>query len=209
MTGEAGLENVVLQALGRKRNCQMLKTHPYIPFLDLAGIFRVPVGPYKRNSLSTALITNQIAGTLGLTVDELAEAARRNTLKKFGTQFCTAFNIALAAMLGRSCVSLEDAEMTQPGLYTLTNEIQINGAALVLIPEVLEQIAEKAGMDYFILPSSIHEILVAKNNGLLTADELKKIVYDNNRTDALIKPEDVLSDNVYFYSRKEKTLKIV
>ena len=56
MSRENVLENVVLQVLSRKRNRQLLKAHPHITFLDLAGIFRVPVGPFKRNSLTTALI---------------------------------------------------------------------------------------------------------------------------------------------------------
>jgi len=33
MTRESVLENVVLQALSRKRNRQLLKAHPHIPFL--------------------------------------------------------------------------------------------------------------------------------------------------------------------------------
>ena len=37
----------------------------------------------------------------------------------------------------------------------------------------------------------------------------KELAYEGNRTDGIIKPEDVLSDNVYFYSRKDKALKIV
>ena len=41
------------------------------------------------------------------------------------------------------------------------------------------------------------------------AKELKEIVYQNNRTEVAVKKEDVLSDNVYFYSRKDKSLKIV
>ena len=209
MTRESVLKNVVLQALSRKRNRQMLKVHPHISFLDLAGIFRVPVGPYRKNSLNTALITNQIIDDLGLTVDELAEAARRNTLAKFGTQFGAAHEIALCALTGRSCWSLDEATMSEPGLYTLTNEIQINGAALMLIPEILEKIGEKAGMDYYILPSSIHEVLISKDDGLLMAKELKEIVYKNNRMEVVVKQEDVLSDNVYFYSRKRKELKIV
>lgn len=209
MTRENVLENVVLQVLSRKRNRQLLKTHPHITFLDLAGIFRVPVGPYGRNSLTTALITTQIAERLNLTVDELTEAARRNTLAKFGVQFASAQQMALCAMLGRSCGSFAEATMAATGLYTLTNEIQINGSALMLIPEILEQIGEKAGMDYYILPSSIHELLIAKDDGLVNAKTLKEIVHEGNQTDSVIKPEDVLSDNVYFYSREGKSLKIV
>ena len=80
---------------------------------------------------------------------------------------------------------------------------------LTIIPDVLESIGEKAGMDYFLLPTSIHEVLIVKNDGLLTRKELKEIVYDGNRTGGLTKQEDILSDNVYFYSRKEKALIIV
>ena len=209
MTRESVLENVVLQVLGRERNCQMLDSHPHIPFLDLAGIFRVPIGPYKRNSLNTALITNQIMESLGLTVEELAEAARKNTLEKFGTQFGTAQQVAMCFMTGRFCDALEDAEMELSCHYNLTNKIEINGAALILIPEILEQVGNKAGMDYYILPSSIHEGLIKKDDGLLTAQELKKIVYQNNRLDFVVKPEEVLSDNIYHYSRRAKELKIV
>ncbi len=211
LTRENVLENVVIQALGRKRNRQMLKTHPHITLLDLAGIFRVPVGPYKRNSLTTALVTNQVAEKLELTVDELVEAARRNTVRKFGIEFQNTQRMALCSLLRQPFVPehFETMSMSESGLYTLTTHIRINGAALILLPDVLEQIGDKAGMDYFVLPSSIHEVLIAKDDGLLAAKELKEIVYQNNRTEVAVKKEDVLSDNVYFYSRKDKSLKIV
>lgn len=211
MTRETVLANVVLQVLSRKRNRQLLKSHPHITFLDLAGIFRIPVGPYKRNSLSTALITNQITEKLELTADELAEAARRNTIKKFGIEFENAHRMGLCSLLRYPWrpEPFESVSMSESGLYVLSTGIRINGAALILLPEVLEQIGEKAGMDYFVIPSSIHELLIARDDGLVAAKMLRELVYEGNRTGAVIKPEDVLSDNIYFYSRKNKTLKIV
>ena len=118
--------------------------------------------------------------------------------------------MSLCSLLRRPFVpeSFETMTMSESGLYTLTTGIRINGAALILLPDILEQIGEKAGMDYFIIPSSIHELLVTRDDGLVTAKMLKELVYEGNRTDGIIKPEDVLSDNVYFYSRKDKTLKI-
>lgn len=211
MTREYVLENVVLQALSRKRNRQMLKVHPHLQYLDLAGIFRVPLGNWEKNSLSTALITNEIAEKLSLSVDELAEAARQNTVDKLGIELINTRRMALRSLLHRPCTPepFETAEMSDFGLYTLTNTIRINGAALILIPDVLEQLGEKAGMDYYLLPSSIHELLVARDDGLVTAKMLKELIYEGNRTEGIIKSEDVLSDNVYFYSRKAKSLKIV
>lgn len=211
MTRENILKNVVLQALSRKRNRQLLKTHPHIPFLDLAGIFRVPVGPFQKDSLSTMLITNQIMEKLELSVEELMGAARRNTVAKFGIEFQNARRMALCSLLGHPSAPepFDTVSMSEPGLYTLTTKIRVNGAALILLPDVLERIGEKAGMDYFLIPSSIHELLVAKDDGLVTAKALKEIVYDGNRTNAIVKKEDVLSDNVYRYFCAEKSLKIV
>ena len=210
MTRKNVLANVVLQALSRKRNRQLLKAHPHIPFLDLAGVFRVPVGPYRRNSLSTTLISNQIFEKLELTIDELTEAARRNTVSKFGIQLINIQEMNQFFTKGRhkEPKPFGEVQMVSPGLYTLTNGIEINGAALMLIPGVLEDIGEKSGMDYYILPSSIHELLIARDDGLVSAKILKEIVHEGNRTESVIKPEDVLSDNVYFYSRTEKSLKI-
>ena len=211
MTRENVLESVVLQALSRKRNRQLLNSHPHITLLDLAGIFRVPVGPYKRNSLNTMLITNQIVERLGLTIDELTEAARRNTVAKFGIEFENAHRMGLCSLLHHPWTPepFETASMSETGLYVLTTGIRINGAALILLPDILEQIGEKAGMDYYILPSSIHELMIARDDGLVNAKMLKELVHDGNRTDAIVRQEDVLSDNVYFYSCAEKSLKIV
>lgn len=211
LTRETVLENVVLQALSRKRNRQMLKTHPHITFLDLAGIFRVPVGTYARNSLTTALITNEIAKKLELTIDELMEAARRNTVGKFGIQLISTQEMGQFFTKGRhgEPKPFDEVQMASPGLYTLTNGIEVNGAALIFIPEILEEIGDKAGMDYFIIPSSIHELMIARDDGLVTAGRLKDNVRAGNRTPEIVKPADVLSDNIYRYSRKEKTLKII
>ena len=99
--------------------------------------------------------------------------------------------------------------MTERSLYVLTNNIHINGAALMLVTDILDKIGEKAGMDYYVLPSSIHEVLIAKDDGQVTKNMLKDLIYDGNRTDGVVSPKDILSDNVYRYSRKNKGLTIV
>lgn len=203
------LDNVVLQAVGRKRNRQLLREHPHILCLDLAGIFRIPVGKYEKNSLQTMLISNQIAKKFALSSDELTAAACRNTLDKFGVKFIHAREtFGLFPGDQQKDIPFAEAAMDQPGLFVLTNDIQINGAALMLIPEILEQIGEKAGMDYYILPTSIHEIMIAKKDGLLGAKKLKSLVYKGNHTAGIVEPADILSDSVYLYCRQSKILQI-
>ena len=68
--------------------------------------------------------------------------------------------------------------------------------------EVLSEVAEKFDNDLYILPSSIHECIALPAEGdVLMVAEMVKVV---NSTEVL--PEEVLSDSVYKFDRKEKRL---
>ena len=70
---------------------------------------------------------------------------------------------------------------------------------------MLEKIEEQYGRDFYVLPSSVHELILIPDTDDRTAEELKEIVMETNRTQ--VAPEEVLSDSVYYYCRKEKVLK--
>jgi len=55
------------------------------------------------------------------------------------------------------------------------------------------------------LPSSIHEVIVVSSI-IKSAEDLALMVKDINRTE--LKPEEILSDHVYFYGKEEKIFKI-
>ena len=97
------------------------------------------------------------------------------------------------------------AEQEIISLYVLTNKIGINGAAVILYDNVLKMIAEELESDLIILPSSIHEVIVIKDDGA-DPDILKQIVCEVNLCE--VTAVEVLSGNVYRYSRKENKLTI-
>ena len=82
--------------------------------------------------------------------------------------------------------------------YVLTNIAQINGATAILYPNLLQEIGEATQSNFFILPSSIHEVILMKDNGDMNAEELQRMVMEINRTQ--VAPEEVLSDEVYSLS---------
>jgi hypothetical protein len=87
-------------------------------------------------------------------------------------------------------------------MYILTNSKGINGATCLLYPEVLQQIAEELNSDFYILPSSIHEVILVIDHGNISKMSLKEMVCDVNQTQ--VAEDEVLSDQVYYYSRKDK-----
>ncbi len=88
-------------------------------------------------------------------------------------------------------------------LYGLTNESKMFGAAMIMRQEVLEQVADYLGTDFYVLPSSVHETLLLPADGSITARELQNNVIEINGT---LSPEDRLSDQVAYYDREKKQL---
>lgn len=89
-------------------------------------------------------------------------------------------------------------------MYVITNAKGINGASCLLYPEVIKNLAHKIDSDLYILPSSIHEIIAVKANGTMNKKAFREMVFDVNRTQ--VPEEDILSDNVYFYSRERDAI---
>jgi hypothetical protein len=89
-------------------------------------------------------------------------------------------------------------------MYVLTNASGSLGAAALFYPDVKEKTGEILGSDYYILPSSIHEVILVPDAAGIDKKELCDMVKQANRT--VVEPQDILSDNVYHYSRDDRRL---
>ena len=93
-------------------------------------------------------------------------------------------------------------ESTQmPSFFVVTNQQRIDGAGALFYPEVMDNLGELLGQDYFILPSSIHEMLVLPDNGEVSADELRMMVTEVNATQ--VAPAERLTNDVYHFDTKD------
>ena len=85
-------------------------------------------------------------------------------------------------------------------MYVLTNSIKLNGAYYIMFEEYLKVFADSIDSDLFILPSSIHEILLVPMDCGVSKEELEKMVCSINNSE--LSPSEVLSDNVYEFYRE-------
>lgn len=139
-----------------------------------------------------AYVTRQAMQQHCCTQGELFTAANRNQ-QTDGYQLST-----VSAVLG---ISSPDSE--EVPLYVLTTEKAVSGSAVILNKEALRDASETIGGDLFIIPCSIHEVLLVSSS---EADpkELETIVRMVNKDE--VRPEDVLSDHVYRYDCQTKQL---
>lgn len=82
-----------------------------------------------------------------------------------------------------------------------TNELSTQGAAVMTYPEFFKMLDKKYEDGVYIIPSSVHEILVMKSQGEFGEEDeierVKGIIGAVNSQE--VRPEDYLSDNLYGY----------
>lgn len=89
---------------------------------------------------------------------------------------------------------------------TCTN-LLVGSAAGIFYPGVFEQIAEKMNGSYYILPSSVFEVIVVPDDENFDPETLSAMVVEVNREE--VKDSEVLSDHAYYYDVKEKKFRSV
>ena len=92
-------------------------------------------------------------------------------------------------------------------MFVATNIKKVNGAGVILYDGLLRTFAEKIGGDFYILPSSVHEVIFVPANGDMDARYLIQMVKEVNATE--VAPDEVLSDNVYMYYADEDRVEMM
>lgn len=188
---------IVYRLVNLDANRTLLKEIPYVPYLNLAIVFYVML---EVNEYGTAcmLIRNEHLEMWKVNANEVYERAKENTWKLLPSEF----NTMRAVMEEyRKEGSYEGMDI----LHVLTNTMRSFGAAVILYEGCLEMIADFLDDNYYVLPSSIHEvIIVAEKDSPWGGVGLSEMVREINRTQ--VDAEDVLSDFAYYYDREKKKL---
>jgi len=202
LTKQDILSRVVYGVINEGYNQEYLADKPYREFLDLAVIYRVILEETEESSKSLVL-TNGMCTLHGVNLAELEAAARRNTEQR--GFFVERLSEVLARMTGCFVSSHEPGELWVCGMRGSASEIPY-GACVLLYAGVFKNLADELASDLFILPSSIHEVLVLEAG--FASDNFQGIVKEVNGSD-VIEATDVLSDNVYYYNRETGKITIV
>lgn len=167
---------IVMNLINTEKNKGLLKTAPHKEFLDLSIVYRLIVNQ-GNHGLSTILITNPLFASMEMTVEQLDALARENTEWMFPAKL----------------VKLNGS------LYMMTNSVKIHGAATMLYKNEVRRLANKLRQNLYIIPSSIHEIMIvpAKSGDI---KHLIQMLEECNRL--YVAERDVLSNTVYLYHRK-------
>ena len=190
------LRKVVLKMISREKNTQRLLDMPHMDFLDLSVVYVVVDGDETWHSID---VTWPLCKRYGIDDEELFHSARKNTMG-IGFRARTVADI-LAEDTGVSA----DVLGSESPLWVISTNTHRYGASAMLFNGEFDKLAERYGMDLYVIPSSIHDVMAVPVKDI-EPEELRCMVAIVN--DSEVREGDLLSYNVYRYSRKDGCLTI-
>ena len=199
-------EKLSMEVVSAERNADLLEKVPHKDMEDMAVVYRFVLDS-DSDGRGSILVTNQLMDNYGITADQLHEDALRNA-PEIRPLVIEGMAEVLAKQMG-----VEDLEMLgfnippeQEQMFVASVEGNIHGAGVLAYQNFMDQAAERAGGSFFILPSSIHEVLIIPDNGKFDTASLEQMVREVNATTVDISEQ--LTDSVYHYDAEAKVFEL-
>lgn len=213
-------DRLFIKLINEEKNREMLQDIPHRMVQDLAIVYALHLKDAFDFS-GTVTVTNTLLQMWGIDEETLYTQVMLNTPRVSPAILCPLQEmmeslLPTAQFLNAPPMDISEYDFdgftikidngNDMQLYIVTNKSKIFGAASLLLPHVMEKIGEFLG-SFYVLPSSIHEVLVIPASSAMETSELIGMVRQINETELL--PEEVLSDNIYLYDKDEKTFSVI
>lgn len=208
-------DRICYKLINREKNEELLSQIPHKEFLDLEICFYYA---YQGEALGNGsiLIFNTHLEMWDTSLEELFALAQENTPIIFPWE-CKTIQEVLRDIVKVEEKETNEADKNQDGeereesdkgglMKILGNSAHIYGAACILYPGVLEEIAQKEGRDFYILPSSVHEVILLKAGDGEDPLLLKEMIREVNDTQVAM--EEILSYQLYYFEHADNHIRI-
>lgn len=208
-------EKVVFKIINFDDNQDLLKEVPYRKVLDLAVVYYCRID-YPEIGRGTITIKNENIEMWNVSEEDLYEAAFENANKYLPCSIMPMHTVLGQYVEDNFTEELKEQEKqfvekinSDVNLYVMTNNEKSFGAATMFYENVLENFAMQLHKNLYILPSSVHEVLLlpVEDKDNHKTMQLQEMVFEVNNTQVML--EERLSYNVYFYNLQSKKIELL
>ena len=205
-------ENLSVRLLNLSVNSKYLSDKVYKPYLEMNGSYEFAISlciyvPESKDEHGIITVTHRLREMwTNVTDEELFEIALQNTEKNCGCRIRTMLEVLTNLAEEADVIEALDNISKEPTMYVMTNNISLHGASCILFSDALKQFADEKECNLFIIPSSIHEMLIILDDGTVDTSQIKSIISDVNQT--AVTKSDFLSNELLYYSRSANTVSI-
>lgn len=195
---------ITTKIVNAKQNKLFVKSRPHKKIDDLVCFYQISINNFLDGRI-TIPISNELLKHWEISNEELHKLAVENTEKMYPSEL----KDITQTLFGQPKNYLDDPKsyLNEP-MLVLTNKENIGGSSILANNNILEKVSKVVNDDYYILPSSIHELLIIPKNMSkemnLTEQSLGVMVRDVNVSQ--VDTEEQLSDHAYSYCKDTKEL---
>lgn len=181
-------DKITLKLIDSELNPKYLQSHPY----GYVGAGLAVVAEINISDEYKCVITNEIAEQYGLNMAEVFEIARENMERRYPATLMSLED----ALFGNNTNVLDgEGELETMGTLMIDGANGF-GATAIAYTGIAEKIRDIIG-NYFVLPSSLYELIILPDRGNYDIKELKDMVVTANKT--VVDACDILSNSVFYY----------
>lgn len=173
----------ILTLINTEKNQNMLSYVPHRVYYEFSIVYRIIVHE-DEEATTSGIVTNEMLEKAGYTEEELYKFAYENTRK----------DVNISKMFG---------------MYVLTTKRGMYGAASILFPEMIKEIADHCGCDLYLIPSSTCEwmaVPVRTISGSGGAAEVNEMIREANSV--AVEEEEILGERCYYYDYKTGEIRL-
>ncbi len=201
-------KKVAFKLVNTEKNQQMLKEVPHIPLLDLSIVFYILVDVDEKGS-ATIQIRNEHIENWNVNVEQLYKDAKLNVKCLIPARLMCMQHVIeklcdISKWEEKDLLKAKFPPENKEFMYILTNSIHQFGAAVLAYPNILEMASRIISEDFYLLPSSIHEVILIPKSKSPDLKDLNEMINEVNETQ--VQEEEVLSDHAYYYEKNTHTL---
>jgi len=193
---------IIPRLINIENHDKYLSDKPFTPVEDFAVIYAVRFE--RMESCSDAIITTSLLEFWGIDSEELHKIAMKNLTKK-SPYFCNMMSFISGDRCSLNVDLLDPADYEFP-MFILSNSAQMYGASMILNSGLMKKLVDRLG-DIYIIPSSVHEVLIIPKFVVTSAVGLQDTVKLINSSE--LSSEDILSNHVYEYYGETESIAMV
>lgn len=196
-------DHIGVRLVSTEQNEEYIADKPHMMVTDdLVAIYHVELRDFESGMASVPITNSLLEDYNGIDIETLHQVALDN-MESLNPHTFKGMSEVMAEIIGG------DAELFMPvpgeeQVYVLSNKHGLFGAAALLNTKVMDDVISKVGSDFYILPSSVHEVLIIPNVNGMDIEMLTEMVKEVNAS--AVSSVDKLSDHVFTYDAKERCI---
>ena len=201
--------HITLKLINRSMNERFLQGKAYLEFLDLAIVFCMTLRD-SDSGIGVIVIPKEFTRFWNISLREAFKKVLNVLERNYPITRTTLFEFMLRQIKNHSDeleeMHIHDFDVSKE-MYIQTNQLNLNGSTTMLYRNNLAEFCEEKGIDeVYIIPSSIHEIILIPKFEEADEKYFKSIIREVN--DTLLASDEILSNNLYIYNKNTDEITI-